>query len=79
MSGQDEHGYMLGRHPMATANDLSFSLAGPPAAPPPYIVVGGSYAMLMLTIRISILVITGLRLRRYRAFPSHFHGSYVQV
>lgn len=43
MSDQDEHGYMLGRRPTATANNLSFSLAGPPGTPPPYIVVGGSY------------------------------------
>jgi hypothetical protein len=43
MSDQDEHDYMLGRRPTATANNLSFSLAGPPGAPPPYIVVGGSY------------------------------------
>jgi hypothetical protein len=43
MSDQAGNGSMFGRRPTATANNLSFSLAGPPGAPPPYILVGGSY------------------------------------
>jgi hypothetical protein len=34
---------MLSRRPTMTTHNLAFSLAGPPGAPPPYLLVGGSY------------------------------------